>query len=175
MATGIVTTSKNPAGLISRSIIGLKSVRRWIIRYLLSVFLRPVVRDEIAKYARTFMGEAGRLTRGIKGEAIESRETFLILARYIKKEKLSRAEKRLFKKQVVDMLKGAGVVLPVMLIPLPFVGTLLLIIMDHLLLSMNIRILPSSFYPDKKEGLLTSEGIEKDLEQTVTQPPDPAT
>ena len=58
-------------------------------------------------------------------------------------------------------------VVPVMLIPLPFISTLLLIIMDHLLLSMNIQILPSSFYPEKKQGLLTPEGVEEDLEKVV--------
>jgi len=39
--------------------------------------------------------------------------------------------------------------------------------MDHLLLSMNIQILPSSFYPEKKQGLLTPEGVEEDLEKVV--------
>jgi hypothetical protein len=50
-----------------------------------------------------------------------------------------------------------------MLIPLPFIGTLLLIIMDHLLLSMHIQLLPDAFYPKEKKDLLTPEGIEKDL------------
>ena len=54
---------------------------------------------------------------------------------------------------------------PVMLFPLPVVGTLLLIIMDHLLLSMNIHLLPEAFYPNEKKGLLTPEGIENDLEK----------
>jgi hypothetical protein len=52
---------------------------------------------------------------------------------------------------------------PVMLFPAPFVGTLLLIIMDHLLLSMNIHLLPDSFYQKDKKDLLTTEGVENDL------------
>jgi hypothetical protein len=56
-----------------------------------------------------------------------------------------------------------------MLIPLPFISTLILIIMDHLLLSMNIHILPTSFYPEKKQGLLTTEGVEADLEKELSK------
>jgi hypothetical protein len=39
--------------------------------------------------------------------------------------------------------------------------------MDHVLLSMNIRILPSAFYAEKKPGLLTPEGVEEDLKKVV--------
>lgn len=137
--------------------------RKRIIRYWLGIFKIPAVRDEIGKYARAFGDEASRYTSGFRGEAAETREAFLILARYIRKDKLSREEKRKFKMQILDLLKGVGVVVPPMLIPLPFIGTLLLVIMDHLLLSMNIKILPSSFYPEKKDGLLTAEGIEKEF------------
>ena len=55
-----------------------------------------------------------------------------------------------------------------MLIPLPFISTLLLIIMDHLLLSMHIHLLPDSFYPKEKQDLLTPEGIEQDLKKDKT-------
>jgi hypothetical protein len=113
------------------------------------------------------MGEASRYSSGLKGEAIESKESFIILTKYIKGERITKSEKKQFKQQVFDLLKSTGVVVPVMLIPLPFISTLLLIIMDHLLLSMNIRILPSSFYPEKKPGLLTTKGIEEDLEKIV--------
>ena len=64
-----------------------------------------------------------------------------------------------------------GVVVPPMLIPLPFIGTILLIIMDQLLRSMNIRLLPSAFYPEKKKELLTPEGIEEDLRHLNETPP----
>jgi hypothetical protein len=141
----------------------MKTIRKRIIRYLLRIFSLPRVKEEIARYANAFMGEASRYSTGIKGEAVETKESFLILTKYIRKEKLSREEKRTFKLQVLDILKGVGVIVPPMLIPLPFVGTLLLIIMDHLLLSMNIRILPSSFYPEVKKELLTPEAIEDEL------------
>ena len=115
------------------------------------------------------MGEASRYSSGMKGEAIEAKDSFIILTKYIKREKITKSEKKQFKRQVFDLLKGTGVVVPVMLIPLPFVSTLLLIIMDHLLLSMNIQILPHSFYADKKQGLLTAEAVEEDLEKEISK------
>jgi hypothetical protein len=145
----------------------MRSIRKQIIAYLLRIFTHPKVKDQIAKYAKGFMGEASRYSTGIKGEAIETKESFIILTKYIKREKITKAEKKQFKRQIIDLLKGTGVVVPVMLIPLPFISTLLLIIMDHLLLSMNIKILPSSFYPMKKHGLLTPEGVEEDLDKVV--------
>jgi hypothetical protein len=145
----------------------MKSIRKRIIAYLLRIFTHPKVKDQIAKYAKGFVGEASRYSSGIKGEAIETKESFIILTKYIKREKITKAEKKQFRRQVLGLLKGTGVVVPVMLIPLPFISTLLLIIMDHLLLSMNIKILPSSFYPEKKKGLLTTEGVEEDLEKVV--------
>jgi len=138
-----------------------------LIKYFLRLFTLPKVKEDIARYARAFEGEASRYSTGMKGEAIEAKETFLILTKYLRKEKITHAEKKRFKKQVLDILKSAGVVVPVMLIPLPFVSTLLLIIMDHLLMSMNIQILPSSFYPADKKDILTKEGINKDLQKEV--------
>ena len=145
----------------------MKSIRKRIIAYLLHIFTLPKVKEQIARYAKVFLGEASRYSSGFKGEAIETKDAFIILTRYIKKEKITKAEKKQFGRQVVDLLKGTGVIVPVMLIPLPFISTLLLIIMDHLLLSMNIQILPSSFYPERKQGLLTPEGVEEDLEKVV--------
>ncbi len=152
---------------IKSYLLGIKSFRAWIVNYLLNLFRLPRVGDEIGKLAGMFMSEAGRFSTGIKGEAIETKEIFAILAKYIKKEKISRVEKKQFKRQVISVLKGAGVIVPVMLIPLPFVSTLLLILMDHLLLSMNIHILPPSFYSGERESLMTRESIEKDLEKSV--------
>ena len=145
------------------------TIRKRIINYFLQIFTLPKVKDEISRYAKGFMGEATRYSTGIKGEAIETKDAFLILTKYIRKEKITRAEKKQFRHQVVDLLKGTGVIVPVMLIPLPFISTLLLIIMDHLLLTMNIHILPASFYPEKKQGLLTTEGIEADLNKEITK------
>ncbi len=141
----------------------MKSLRKKIIAYFLGLFTLPRVKEIIGNYARMFLGEAGRYSTGIKAEAVETKETFTILSKYIKKEKLSREEKKKFKRQVIDILRSSGVIVPVMLIPLPFIGTLLLIIMDHLLLSMHIQLLPDAFYPKEKKDLLTPEGIEKDL------------
>jgi hypothetical protein len=143
----------------------MERIRKTIIRYFLSLFTLPKVKETMAVYAGAFMGEAGRYTTGIRTEAADARETFTVLAKYIKKEKITREEKKLFKKQVIDILRSSGVMVPVMLIPLPFIGTLLLIIMDHLLLSMNIHLLPESFYPKEKKELLTTKGIENDLKK----------
>ena len=143
----------------------MNTFRKKIIAYFLNLFTMPRVKEVIAGYARLFLGEAGRYSTGIRAEAVETRETFTILAKFIKKDKISREEKRKFKKQVFDILRSSGVMVPGMLFPLPFVGTLLLIIMDHLLLSMHIQLLPDSFYPKEKTGLLTPEGIEKDLKK----------
>jgi hypothetical protein len=143
----------------------MHTLRKRIIAYFLSLFTTPRVKEMIAGYAQIFIGEAGRYTTGIKTEAIETKETFTILTRYIRQEKITREEKRKFKKQVVDILRSSGIFVPVMIIPLPFVGTLLLIIMDHLLLSMHIQLLPDAFYPKEKKELLTPQGIEKDLKK----------
>lgn len=149
----------------------MKALRKRIIRHLLRIFSLPKVKDEIARYARAFMGEASRYSTGIKGEAAETMESFQILARYMRREKLTREDKKKFQLQMFDVLKGVGVVVPPMLIPLPFVGTILLVIMDQLLLSMNIRILPSSFYPEVKKELLTPEAVEEELEEEIHRRP----
>jgi hypothetical protein len=143
----------------------MNSLRKRIIAYFLNLFNHPRVKERVANYAAVFMGEAGRYTSGIKTEAIETKESFIILTKYIKKEKISKEEKKKFKQQVLDILRSSGVMVPVMLIPLPVVGTLLLIIMDHLLLSMKIHLLPESFYPKDKKDLMTMKGIEEDLEK----------
>ena len=141
----------------------MKSFRKKIIAYFLSLFTLPRVKEVIAGYAKVFLGDATRYSTGIKVEAIQSKETFTILTKYIRKEKITREEKKRFKRQVIEILRSSGVVVPLMLIPLPVVGTVLLIIMDHLLLSMNIHLLPASFYLKEKKDLLTPEGIENDL------------
>jgi hypothetical protein len=139
-------------------------LRRKMIRDLLMLFTLPRVRSEIARLAKLFLHETTRYTGGIKGEARETKEAFQILTKYMKREKLTSVEKKQFVKQMIDLLKGTGVVVPVLLIPLPFVGTVLLIIVEHLLLSMNIQLLPSAFYQKDKKDLLTPEAIEKELE-----------
>ena len=141
--------------------------RASVIAYFLRLFTLPKVKKEVKKYANMFLGESSRFTSGMKGEAIETKESFLILAKYLRQEKLTGAEKKRFKKQTLNILKSAGVVVPVMLIPLPFISTLLLIIMDHVLKSMNIQILPNAFYNTEKKDVLTIEGIRKDFRRII--------
>lgn len=140
-------------------------LRRKMIRELLALFTLPKVKEEVSRMAQGFVKESTRYGKGVTGEARETRDAFLILTRYIKREKVSAAEKRQFVRQMADLLKGTGVVVPVLLIPLPFVGTILLVIMDHLLRRMQIHILPSAFYPQQEKELLTPEAIERDLEK----------
>ena len=64
---------------------------------------------------------------------------------------ISDEEKNFFKVQILDLLKGIGVIVPIQFIPIPFVSTMLLIIMDYSLKSMGIKILPSSFYKNEDE------------------------
>ena len=145
----------------------MKALHKKIIAYFVGLLTLPKVKEVVTGYAKMFMGEAGRYSTGIKAEAVDTRETFTILTKYIKKEKITREEKKKFKRQVIDILRSSGVIVPVMLIPLPFISTLLLIIMDHLLLSMHIHLLPDSFYPKEKKELLTTEAIEKDLKKEI--------
>lgn len=104
-----------------------------------NIFSLPHVKSEVKRYAN-----------GFKGEAKESKKAFFVLAKYMNREDITDEEKKLFKDQIIDILKGVGVVLPIQLIPLPFVSTLLLIVMEKTMLSMGIKILPSSFY-EKEE------------------------
>jgi hypothetical protein len=112
-----------------------------IVKEIRRIFSLPYVKEEIKRYAK-----------GFKGEAKESKEAFLILGKYSRKEEITDEEKKLFKEQIIDILKGVGVVLPLQLIPLPFVSTILLIVMEKTLLSMGIKILPSSFYEKDDEN-----------------------
>lgn len=111
-----------------------------LVRELKESFTLPQVKSEIKRYAN-----------GFKGEAKETKEAFIILGKYMKKEEITDDEKKLFKEQMVDLLKGVGVVVPIQLIPLPFVSTFLLIVMEKTLKSMGINILPSSFYETESE------------------------
>lgn len=140
-------------------------LRRKMIRDLLALFSLPRVRIEMARVARVFLQETNRYSGGITGEAKETKEAFHILTKYMKREAISPAEKKQFVKQMIDLLKGSGVVVPVLLIPLPFVGTVLLIIAEQLLLSMNIQLLPSAFYPHTSMELMTPEAVEKELKE----------
>jgi len=116
-----------------------------------NVFTLPYVKEELKRYAK-----------GFKGEAKESKEAFLILGKYSRKEEITDEEKKLFKEQIIDILKGVGVVLPLQLIPLPFVSTILMIVVEKTLLSMGIKILPSSFY-EKEEEIKITDGNGKEI------------
>lgn len=122
-----------------------------------NVFTLPYVKSEIKRYAN-----------GFKGEGRESKKAFLILEKYMKKEDITDEEKKLFKDQIIDILKGVGVVLPLQLIPLPFVSTILLIVMEKTMLSMGIKILPSSFYESEPESVPQLSEPEKN-EESITQ------
>ena len=122
-----------------------------ILRYIEKTYNEVINSEFLEKAIETFSlpnvkSEISRYARGFKGEAKETKEAFLILEKYMRKETVTDQEKEFFKDQILDILKGIGVVLPIQLIPLPFVSTILLIVMEKTLLSMGIKILPSSFY-----------------------------
>jgi len=104
------------------------------------IFTLPHVKKEMLRYVE-----------GFKGESRETKKAFMILGRYMKREDISDEEKNFFKVQILDLLKGIGVIVPIQFIPIPFVSTMLLIIMDYSLKSMGIKILPSSFYKNEDE------------------------
>lgn len=122
-------------GVVNQNITELSNDLIPIKEKIKDIFSLPKVKEEIKRYAN-----------GFKGEAKESKEAFLILEKYMRKEEVSDEENKFFKDQIIDILKGVGVVLPIQLIPLPFVSTILLIVLDETLRSMNVKILPSSFY-----------------------------
>lgn len=97
--------------------------------------LTPYIKQEYTRYSN-----------GIKGEYKETKEAFEIFNKYTRKEKLTDEEKTIFKDQMIDILKSVGVVLPTQLLPLPLVGTFLLIVMEHVFEKIGVKILPSSFY-----------------------------
>ncbi len=55
----------------------LISFRRRIIKYLLRIFTHPKVKDQIAKYAKGFIGEASRYSSGIKGKQLKPKNLSL--------------------------------------------------------------------------------------------------
>jgi len=120
---------------VNQSMVGFSEKLLPVKEKFKEIFSLPKVKEEIKRYAN-----------GFKGEAKESKEAFLILEKYMRKEEVSDEEKKFFKDQIIDILKGIGVVVPIQLIPLPFVSTILLIVLDETLRSMNVKILPSSFY-----------------------------
>ena len=164
----------------------VEEMKNNFIKKIIEIFSTEKVKAEIAKYALAIKDqtikysenikigtvkcasdvkdESKRYLKGVKGEAVETKEAFLILAKYMKKEDITKEEKKIFCDQMVDLLKAVGIVLPLQLIPLPFVSTLLMIVLDHTLQMMHIQILPSSFYPPKSD-LLTPEAIKTDLTQ----------
>lgn len=137
----------------------LKPFQKRLICYLLKLFTEPRTKNLVTHYARVFGKETSRYATGIKSEARETKDAFAILVRYMKREPITVAQKRQFSKQMIDLLRGSGVILPFMLIPLPFVGTILLVIVEQLMLSQNIKILPSAFYQEKPKELLTPEAV----------------
>lgn len=95
--------------------------------------------------------EVKRYMTGFKGEARNTKEAYFIFEKYVKREDITDEEKKIFKDQMIDLLKSVGVVVPFQLIPLPFVSTILMMLTEQVANEMDIKILPSSFY--KKEEI----------------------
>lgn len=112
--------------------------------------------------------EVKRYVFGSKQEFKETGQYFRILyTRYKKGEKLTKEEKKFLLRQSVDILKIIGLVIPFQVlfpVPLPMVGTTILIILEYVFRKMGIKILPDAYYKDYKEPNLkkVEEFIEED-------------
>lgn len=92
-----------------------------------------------------------RFLKGFKGEINETGTAGNIFGKYIKGKKLTTEEKIFFGKQMKDVLKSVAIGVPYYLLPLPFVGTISLVLLDRLFAKHGKQFLPSSFYNQEKE------------------------
>lgn len=84
-----------------------------------------------------------------KKELNNTSEAKDILIRYAKGEKISKKEQVFFKEQVIEVIKGLGIGIPVILLP---GGVLLLSFIIWLADYFNINILPSYLKKEKGEN-----------------------
>ena len=118
--------------------------------------------DEIKKHVsnilRNFTSDAKReilrYKQGFKGEGRNLKIAFDILEKFRKnRSSVTHDEKEFFKHQILDLLKTIGVIVPIQLIPAPFVSTILLLVLEKLFEMMKIQLLPSSFYNQQEPQL----------------------
>lgn len=79
---------------------------------------------------------------GVKNEAIDTKEASYIIGKYLVKQKISKAEERVLKKQVADLFKIVGIGIPFILIP---GATLLIPFIIKVADKKGIDLIPSNF------------------------------
>lgn len=79
---------------------------------------------------------------GVKNEAIDTKEASFIIGKYLVKQKISKEEERVLKKQVADLFKIVGIGIPFILIP---GATLLIPFIIKVADKKGIDLIPSNF------------------------------
>lgn len=89
---------------------------------------------------------------GVKNEAKDTKEASFIIGKYLVKQKITKAEERVLKKQVADLFKIVGIGIPFILIP---GATLLIPFIIRVADKKGIDIIPSNF--KLEEGAVQEE------------------
>jgi len=84
---------------------------------------------------------------GIKNEAKETKEASQLIRKHLNGNKLTKEEIKIVREQFYDILRGAGIGIPFMLIPM---GSLLIPLMLKLSAKLGVELLPSSFRKEKQ-------------------------
>ncbi len=88
---------------------------------------------------------------GIKNEAKDTKEASFIIGKYLVKQKITKTEERVLKKQVADLFKIVGIGIPFILIP---GATLLIPFIIRVADKKGIDLIPSNF---KSEEISSEE------------------
>ena len=141
---------KNPEEFVNESaspteiLKGFKKVSKRI--------LDENVKSEVKRYlygSKTEFKETGKFFKiGAKHTKNKFVDLFL---KHKKGEKLTKEEKKFLYRQSIDILKIVGLVIPFQVlfpIPVPMIGTTILILLEYIFRKMGINILPDAYYAD---------------------------
>lgn len=130
----------------------MKKINKKLINNFVSATIKIFSNEKV-------LSEIRRISGGVKGEVKETGKAFNLAGKRLSGQKLTKEEKEFFVKQMSDLARTAGFVLPIYLIPLPFVSDILIITIDNILRRRGIYLLPSSFYPDKDKEKTIKENM----------------
>lgn len=120
------------------------------------IILKKFKKNSRIIFDEKIKSEVKRYIKGSKTEFKESGEFIKLFRKYMKREKLSKKEKKFLIYQGVDILKMIGIVIPFQVLfplPVPMVGTVILILLEYVFRKMGIKILPNAFYEKEKPEL----------------------
>lgn len=86
--------------------------------------------------------------KGVKGEAVETKEATLLIQKYVLEGKITKEEEALIKKQAADILKIVGIGIPFVLLP---GASIIIPFLIKAAERRNINLLPSHFSSKKEE------------------------